>query len=77
MIQRGGRARFALEATQLVAIRGDGRRQNLDRHGAIQPRVARAVHFAHAARAEQRNDFVRTKMRAWKERHVGANYTST
>ena len=38
--------------------RGDGRRKHLDRHLAAQPRVARPVDLAHAARAERREDLV-------------------
>jgi hypothetical protein len=37
--------------------------------GALQPRVARLVHFAHAAGAERRLDFVRTKFRSDRKRH--------
>ena len=35
-------------------------RQDFDRDVALQPRIARAIHLAHAARAERRNDLVRT-----------------
>ena len=45
------------------------RRQNLYRHDAVQPRVPRAIHLAHPARAERCDDFVRAKFGAWSERH--------
>ena len=37
------------------------RREDLDRDGAIEPRVAGLVDFAHATRAEWRLNFVRPK----------------
>src|SRR5580704_17716 len=36
-------------------------RQNFNRDRALQPGVERAIHFAHAARAEERLDFVRAE----------------
>ena len=45
-------------------------RQELDRDDAIEPRVAGAVDLSHSARADGRLDFVRTKARAWSQRHV-------
>ena len=54
MIERREHARFALEARQPIGVGDEGRRQDLDRDVAPQLRVARAIHLAHAARAEQR-----------------------
>jgi hypothetical protein len=42
-----------------------------DRHVATQARVLCAIHLAHAACAERRNDFVGTKFGAGSEGHVG------
>ena len=42
-------------------------RQHLDRDGAIEPRVARFVDLAHAARAEGGEDFIRTESGAGAE----------
>ncbi len=51
MVERGQDARLALEARQPVGIRGEHRRQHLDRDLAPEPRVARAIDLAHAAGA--------------------------
>ena len=59
MIQRGERLRFALEAREPVGIACEGVGQDLDRDIAIQLRIARAIHLAHAARADLGGD-VRT-----------------
>ena len=50
MIERGHRARLALEALPRLRVAGDLRRQHLDRDAAIQPRVPRPIHLPHAAR---------------------------
>ena len=34
--------------------------QDFDRDRAVEPRILRAIHFSHAARAKRRNDFVGT-----------------
>jgi len=36
---------------------------------AFQPRVARAIHFPHPARAQRGHDFIGAKLCAWSERH--------
>ena len=53
MIQRGDRAGFALEA--LAELFGG----DFDGDVAPEARVAGAIHFAHAAGADEREDFVR------------------
>ncbi len=58
MVERGEHPRFALEAGEAVGIRGEDARQNLERDVAPELRVARAIHLAHAAGAEQRLDLV-------------------
>ena len=37
------------------------RSKNFDRNCALQPRIPRAIHFARAARAQRRDDLIRTK----------------
>ena len=54
MIQRGDGARLTLEARASVAVVGDVRGQDLDRHGPIESRVARVVDIARPARADPR-----------------------
>ena len=51
MIYRAEYPRFLLESLQAFRIVRQSFRQNLDRHHAIQPRIARAIHLAHSARA--------------------------
>ena len=50
VIQRGHGAGFPIEAL------GEPFLRHLDRNQAVQPRVARLVHFAHAALADQRTE---------------------
>ncbi len=60
MVQRRNRARFLFETPQSVGIMRQRLWQHLDRDITPQPRVACAVHLAHAARAQRRLDLVRT-----------------
>jgi hypothetical protein len=54
MVQRGQCAGLALEALEVIAAgRGCGG-QHLERDVSIEPRIVRAEHLAHTARAEQR-----------------------
>ena len=69
VVERGDRAGFALEPLAELRVAGEVRRQDLDRDGAIETRVARLVDLAHPARAERRHDFVRTESRTGGERH--------
>ena len=57
-------ARLPLEPLAELRRRGDERRQYLDRHGAVEARVARLEHFAHAAGAEFGQDFVGSELGA-------------
>ena len=59
MIELRDRLRFALESQLEVRAVGQLRRQNLDCHLTIEPCVASAVHVAHPARADRREDLVR------------------
>src|SRR5579864_9542847 len=52
MIQRGDGTRFVNEALGKLRVR------YFDRDVAIQARVARPIHLAHAARADGREDFI-------------------
>ena len=71
VIQRGERLRLAREAGEAIGIGSERLRQDLDRDVAIEPRVARAIDLAHAAGAEQRDDFVDVETRAGREEHEG------
>ena len=54
----GDRPRFTLKSLQLQARRTPRRREDLDRDGAIELRVASAIDLAHASGADWRQDFV-------------------
>src|SRR5580693_1174228 len=63
MIQRRDRTRFALEPfTELFA-------GYFDRDVPPQPRVPRAIHLAHPARADLRDDLIRSEFRACGKPH--------
>ena len=68
MIQSGCGEGFLLEATEPLGIRRGRRVQHLDRHVALQPRIARPIHLAHSASAERAEDFVRAEMNARRKR---------
>ena len=53
-------------------IRGELRGKDFDGYGAIQARVARTVHFAHAPGAERGKYFIGAKVSAWGKRHKWA-----
>ena len=61
MIQRRDVSRFALKSRFEIGIVGQCGRQDLDRDGAIEPRISRFVDFAHSARPERRLNGIRTK----------------
>src|SRR5262249_61525696 len=60
------------EAQARFRVGGERASEDLDRHGAIESHVARAIDFTHAARANRGDDFVRADTRAGLERHVSA-----
>jgi hypothetical protein len=61
MVQRGEHLRFALESGQAIGIAREYLGQDLERDIAAEPRIARAPHFAHAARAEGGQHFIRAE----------------
>src|SRR5580704_3137357 len=61
MIQRRDGAGFLFETFQAFGFVGDRRREDFDGDVAAEARVARFVDFAHAARADQRHDFIRAE----------------
>jgi hypothetical protein len=71
MLQAGDGAGLALEArTQIVPV-GDEFREDFDGDSAVKPGVARFPHFAHAARAEGREDLVWTEAVSRRKWHIG------
>ena len=75
MIERREQSRFALEARHAIGVRRERRRQDLQRDVAIQLRVARAIDLAHAAGAEEREDFVGAEARTRGQRHPQRDYS--
>ena len=63
------RERFLQEARDAIGIAADRLGQDLDRDVALQLRIARAIHLAHAAGADRVEDLERTKPRAGREAH--------
>jgi len=64
MRECGRGSRFALEAETRIRIGGVAFEQELDGDIAAKARVVGAVHFAHPAASEEREDFVRADSRA-------------
>ena len=58
MIERRDRACLLGEALQPLPVCGERCGQNLDGHRAVQPRIMRAVNFAHPAGTQRGPDFV-------------------
>jgi hypothetical protein len=76
MVQRRNRARFLFETPQSVGIMCQCLWQHFDRDITPEPRVAGAVHLAHAARAQWSEDFIWPEFGASGECHsVGVNYS--
>src|SRR5262245_23153429 len=50
-------------------------RQHFDGHHTVQPRIARAIHLTHPARAEWRKDLIGPKSRSWSQGHNWGDYT--
>jgi hypothetical protein len=69
MIERGNRAGLAVEPLAQLRIGRERLRQDLNRDGPIEPRVAGAVHLAHPTGADRCDDLVRSQPRASFERH--------
>ena len=65
--ERGDGPRLGLEAPPHLGIGGDVRRHDLDGDVAIEPRVARAIHLAHAAGPDGFDDLVLGEARAGRE----------
>ncbi len=69
MVERGDGPRFALEPLTPIGIGRKGFGQHLERHHAIEARVAGLVDLAHPACAEARNDLVGSEPHAVGESH--------
>ena len=72
IVEGRGRPRLAFESRQVRAVRGQLRREHLDRDAAVQPRVPRRVNLPHSACAEWRQDFVGAETPSCCESHAAA-----
>jgi hypothetical protein len=67
MVEGGQHLGLAPEPPEALRIVAERRRQDLERDVPVQFGVARPIHLAHAACAEQGDDFIGTDMRAGSE----------
>ena len=69
VVERRERPGFAFEARETIRIAGEGVGQNLDGDVAAEPRIARAIDFAHPAGAQGGLDVIRAEAGAGAEQH--------
>ena len=69
MVERGQESRLALETRQAIRAAREALGQDFERHVALERRVARAEHLAHAARAQLRQDAIDADAAAQCQRH--------
>jgi hypothetical protein len=69
MRQGGDGPRLALETLFQIGIRREVGGNDLDGNGTVEARIARTVHFSHAAGADGRLNFIRTKSGSRTKRH--------
>ncbi len=74
MVERRQHTGLAVEASQALGVAGERRRQDFDRHIAMQSRVSGPVDFAHAAPAQRLHDAIRADVSAGGQRHA-VDYT--
>ena len=70
VIEAGNRACLALEALANFRRIGQMEGQNLQGHGAVEPRIFRAIDFAHSAGADRCDHFIGTQTRSGSECHL-------
>ena len=69
VIERGNRARFAIESFAELWVRGEVRGKDFDCYPTIEPRVASEIDLAHPSRADERENFVSAKADARRDGH--------
>ena len=75
MVQRRQHLGLALEARHALAVVRERLGQNLDRHVAFQLGIVGAVHLAHAAGADGREDLVGAQFVTQGELHTGIQFS--
>jgi hypothetical protein len=76
VIELRDRFRLALESQLQLCIGRELRGKDLDGDLAVEPRIARAPHFAHTAGADRRDDLVRTQPAPTLQCHAVMNILS-
>ncbi len=74
VIERSGCPRFLLETSQSIGVRCQLFRQHFDCNFAVEGLVASAIHLAHAARAQRRDDLIGPKFCTRSEDHGRRDY---
>ena len=69
VVERGDRLRLAMKSSDSFRVAGVRIGQDLDGDAPIEPGVVGRIDFAHAARAERAEDFIRPETRTDYERH--------
>src|SRR4051794_18156358 len=77
MVQLRDGLRLSVEALLKLEIRRERGRQQLDRHDAIEARVAGSIDLPHPAFAKQRFDLVRTETSPPGEHGISTSYGRT
>ena len=68
----GQHLRFALEPRETLGILRERVGQDLERDVAVELGIARTIDFAHAACAQEREDFIRAEVGPGGQRHARA-----
>src|SRR6202040_962123 len=69
MTEGGSGAGFPQKALAMSFVRGHAGAEHLNRHRAVQARVAGMVHLAHAAGSQETDDLIQTQPRSREEGH--------
>jgi hypothetical protein len=69
VVEGRDRPRLTLEALAQLRIRRQRLGENLDGDGAIEPGIARPIHFAHSTGTDGGEDFIRTEANAGFQAH--------
>ena len=76
MVEGGEDLGFTLEALHALFVASEGLREDLDRHLALQLRVARPVDLAHPPRAQKRDELIGTEPLSGRQGHDGLSGVS-
>ena len=76
VVERRESARLALETRGTVRAQGKLARKDLERHVPVQNGVARPIHLAHSATAEQRHHLERAHVEAGGECHAAVGVSA-